>query len=615
MATPYQAYRAPASNSYPPAPTYGYNGPVQQPRKNEPLARDISRTPSPTPSELKELEKSGPFDWEKWSDWRFWIRKEWLWYYVAFVIIVVLVALMTIYHTQIVHWLEPVANWMKDLKFGWLIPIGIFFIISFPPLFGHEILAVLCGLVWGLWIGFAIVAAGTFVGEIGNFYAFKYCCRARGEKLEKTEISYACLARVVRDGGFKIALIARLSAIPGHFTTAVFSTCGMGIIVFAIACILSLPKQFITVYLGVILEQSETGAVSTKTRIINYSVVAITTLITFVAMWYIYREMGLVKGDVIYARRKARQEKLGRAPMVTPYGNPSFASTTEVPFNPSSSESDLETGDSYTDPSFQKWDKNGRAIGYTGDPRLYAPQPQRAPARIPAYKTPEPRYSEEDDAAYGGMAYPMNERNPEGRLPLRQGSDEWDSSHQSSDSSSPANGQPTRRVASPPGLVLRDPFESTETLHGVPQQQSQPPLSSSPQPAPIPPPPRHQPAPLNIHRPNPASPNHSHPTSPATATPTQTQYLNYHSSINDSLGSGPLPTPTGLGGASRPQNPPPTAPQYSHALDGSDDSFYSAGGHSRNATEPSRPLKSAPPQARTFSPPPPSYRSANGPLR
>ena len=50
-----------------------------------------------------------------------------------------------------------------------------------------------------------------------TFYsAFKYCCRARGEKLEKTKISYACLARVVRDGGFKIALIARLSAIPGH---------------------------------------------------------------------------------------------------------------------------------------------------------------------------------------------------------------------------------------------------------------------------------------------------------------------------------------------------------------------------------------------------------------
>ena len=46
--------------------------------------------------------------------------------------------------------------------------------------------------------------------------AFKYCCAAHGEKLERTKLQYACLARVVHDGGFKIALIAHLSAIPGH---------------------------------------------------------------------------------------------------------------------------------------------------------------------------------------------------------------------------------------------------------------------------------------------------------------------------------------------------------------------------------------------------------------
>lgn len=34
--------------------------------------------------------------------------------------------------------------------------------------------------------------------------------------MEKTKMYYACLARVVREGGFKVALIARLSAIPGH---------------------------------------------------------------------------------------------------------------------------------------------------------------------------------------------------------------------------------------------------------------------------------------------------------------------------------------------------------------------------------------------------------------
>lgn len=48
------------------------------------------------------------------------------------------------------------------------------------------------------------------------YSAFKYCLSGRGKKLEREKLSYACLARVVREGGFKIALIARLSAIPGH---------------------------------------------------------------------------------------------------------------------------------------------------------------------------------------------------------------------------------------------------------------------------------------------------------------------------------------------------------------------------------------------------------------
>ena len=48
-------------------------------------------------------------------------------------------------------------------------------------------------------------------------------------------------------------------ASPFAVTTAVFSTCGMGIVVFSLAAVLSLPKQFITVYLGVVLEQASNG--------------------------------------------------------------------------------------------------------------------------------------------------------------------------------------------------------------------------------------------------------------------------------------------------------------------------------------------------------------------
>ncbi|EMD33341.1 hypothetical protein CERSUDRAFT_27108, partial [Gelatoporia subvermispora B] len=82
---------------------------------------------------------------------------------------------------------------------------------------------------------------------------FRHFCMPRGHKLERTSIKYACLAHVVRQGDFKIVLIMRFSAIPSHFTTAIFSTCGVRIVPFCLAAILSLPKQLIAVYLGTTL--------------------------------------------------------------------------------------------------------------------------------------------------------------------------------------------------------------------------------------------------------------------------------------------------------------------------------------------------------------------------
>ncbi|EPQ54843.1 hypothetical protein GLOTRDRAFT_43242, partial [Gloeophyllum trabeum ATCC 11539] len=94
--------------------------------------------------------------------------------------------------------------------------------------------------------------------------AFKYCCRSRCEKLEKKQIAYACLTRVVRQGGFRVVLVARYSAIPPHFSTAVFSTCGVGIISFSMAALLSLPRQMLNVYLGVIFLQTYEGDIDTS---------------------------------------------------------------------------------------------------------------------------------------------------------------------------------------------------------------------------------------------------------------------------------------------------------------------------------------------------------------
>ncbi|KAI9069910.1 hypothetical protein FKP32DRAFT_1586502 [Trametes sanguinea] len=206
---------------------------------------------------------------------------------------------------------------MHDTPGGWLIPIAIMFVLSFPPLFGHEIIAILCGDVWGVWVGFGIVAAGTVLGELGNFYAFKWCCTARGKKMEEKRLTYALYAQVVREGGLVVPTIMRLTFIPGHLLTAIFSTCGMSVWMFFAAACLSLPKQLATVYIGSV--QSSGGNTPT-TSAIKAVVVLATVAMTYLAMRYINKKVDQVKARVVYARRKARQERmldvnvLGRSP-------------------------------------------------------------------------------------------------------------------------------------------------------------------------------------------------------------------------------------------------------------------------------------------------------------
>ncbi|KZT29205.1 hypothetical protein NEOLEDRAFT_1057382 [Neolentinus lepideus HHB14362 ss-1] len=269
-------------------------------------SRDLNRTPSPTPSDIAELSQTGFVDWSKYRSLDYWKQGPHLWYLLLILIVVVLVILSIVLHTQILHWLQPFARWMHNLPAGWLIPVAILFVLSFPPLFGHELVAILCGMVWGIGPGFGIVALGTFLGEWGNYVAFKYYCRSRAEKMEKSSMRYGALARAIRDGGFIVVLVCRYSIIPAHLTTAVFSTCGVGFLTFTLAAVLSLPKQLVTVYMGVLVEQSGDHTSSRKTKLATALVLIVTIAVTIFAMRFMRAKTTAAREQIIYERRRAR---------------------------------------------------------------------------------------------------------------------------------------------------------------------------------------------------------------------------------------------------------------------------------------------------------------------
>ncbi|KAJ7501073.1 hypothetical protein B0H11DRAFT_2224910 [Mycena galericulata] len=111
--------------------------------------------------------------------------------------------------------------------------------------------------------------------------------------------------RVVREGGLFIPIIVRYSALPGHFTIAVFATCGMKFWIFLVAAVVSLPKHLVMVYIGVALNSN-----SSKSRTIPSIFLAITIIITILAMRYIRILREKAKPGVVWVRRMARQTKL-----------------------------------------------------------------------------------------------------------------------------------------------------------------------------------------------------------------------------------------------------------------------------------------------------------------
>ncbi|KAK1753709.1 snare associated Golgi protein-domain-containing protein [Echria macrotheca] len=252
----------------------------------------------PDPTRDVETEYQ-PVNWK-----RLFLAPKYLVWWIIGIIVLVLTILITIHHDQVVAYLRPFSEKVRDLPAGWIIPIVILVVISFPPLFGHEIIALLCGVVYGLWIGFGIVAAGTFIGEIGTWFAFQYLFRKKAVKLERTNLNYGALARLTRDGGFWIVLVIRFSAIPSHFCTAVFSTCGVNFWYFAIATFLTLPKQIFLVYLGVLLVQEKPD---NSAKNIVFGVAFAITIFMAVYIWW---KMRSIKKLLLQEQEERKRSRL-----------------------------------------------------------------------------------------------------------------------------------------------------------------------------------------------------------------------------------------------------------------------------------------------------------------
>jgi hypothetical protein len=103
----------------------------------------------------------------------------------------------------------------------------------------------------------------------------------------------------------------RVSAVPPHISTAVFSTCDVKFWQYLISTLFSLPKQIFLVYLGTVLvrDKKSQDKDEKKQNTIQTIVMVVILLITIVMAWFLWKKMKAIKVVLLEEQEQRRRAK------------------------------------------------------------------------------------------------------------------------------------------------------------------------------------------------------------------------------------------------------------------------------------------------------------------
>jgi hypothetical protein len=68
------------------------------------------------------------------------------------ILLIVIAVLFEVYKTDFERWARPLTDWLRAREsWSWVLPVVILIILSFPPLFGHEIVQLIVGVGGQIW--------------------------------------------------------------------------------------------------------------------------------------------------------------------------------------------------------------------------------------------------------------------------------------------------------------------------------------------------------------------------------------------------------------------------------------------------------------------------------
>lgn len=176
---------------------------------------------------------------------------------------------------------------MEQIKVAWLPLAVLIALVSIPPLFGHEILAIIAGFVYGTGPGFAILAISSIIGESIVYFTLRTFFHGYLNSFrQRFGQSYGVFVTVVEDGGILMLWLIRMSIIPPHFSTPLFSSLdNITWWKWMIANVAASPVKFYPpVFIGSLLRDER------KNSLVGDFALAISILITVAVLWIIRRK-------------------------------------------------------------------------------------------------------------------------------------------------------------------------------------------------------------------------------------------------------------------------------------------------------------------------------------
>jgi uncharacterized membrane protein YdjX (TVP38/TMEM64 family) len=148
------------------------------------------------------------------------------------------------------HHLVAVENWVRGL--GPVAPLAFLAALVVLALFcvPDTLFAVAAGVLFGLWLGTALIVAGVLAAASISFLLARRVLHVGVEKRLEHSPRLAAIRRAIAGGGLRLQFLLRLTPLNPVIVSYLLGTTGVRYGTFVLACAGLVPGLFVEVYFG-----------------------------------------------------------------------------------------------------------------------------------------------------------------------------------------------------------------------------------------------------------------------------------------------------------------------------------------------------------------------------